>query len=136
MNPQNTEFIILGLGMSQWTKIIGSLLTTWGFLAYFLSSQKSLTPMIPSLFGALFLFMAALAYIDNKRKHHYMYIVMLLCVFCMFGGARLFMKYTHMSYLSLASHLILLISGLVLFFFGVASVRARKKEKNELQKPK
>ncbi len=55
--------------MKNLTMSLGILLIILGLASYFGSGQESITAMIPSIFGLVFVLFAALAGIEKIRKH-------------------------------------------------------------------
>lgn len=55
--------------MPQVTLVIGLLLTLLGVISYFLSGETSLTALIPSAFGVIFIALSQIARKVSARKH-------------------------------------------------------------------
>lgn len=55
--------------MPRVTLTIGILLTLLGVISYFLSGEASLTALIPSVFGVIFVAVAQIARKESLRKH-------------------------------------------------------------------
>ena len=120
------EFQVSGLSIPKWSLVNGGGLFLWGFVAYGLSARVSFTPFIPSLFGGLLLLFGGLAIVDPKRRKHYMHVAMLVALLCVLGGSRLFSSLSSMSALSIASHALLIGSGLEMLWLGFRSFRAAR----------
>ena len=55
--------------MPQVTLVIGSLLTLLGVISYFLTAGTSLTALIPSVFGVIFIALGQISKKESARKH-------------------------------------------------------------------
>jgi hypothetical protein len=73
--------------MPKLTRYLGIFLIAIGLVAYFGSGMVSLTAMIPSFFGIVFLAGGILAEKEKMRKH-VMHVVVLIAVLALFGTFR------------------------------------------------
>ncbi len=118
------EFKFLGLKVPMIAIVGGSILVSWGIIAYILqdSEPKSFTAMIPSIMGMPLLILGVLSERDASRKHHYMHISMLFALIITVGGIRIF-TVDSPSILLLISHLMLILVGSIFLFAGIRSFR-------------
>ena len=68
---------------------------------------------------------------DESKRHHYMHASMIFALFSAFGGLRLF-QLEDPSNLALASHIILLIVGVIFMVGGILSFRHARKLRESL----
>mgnify|MGYP001279160264 CR=1 FL=1 len=125
------EFRFLGQTIPNLAIISGSILILWGIFSYFASDSASFTALIPSIFGAPLLILGVLSIRDSSNKHHYMHASMIFALFSLLGGLRMF-QLEDPSNLTLASHLILLIVGLIFMIGGILSFRYARKLRESL----
>jgi uncharacterized membrane protein HdeD (DUF308 family) len=125
------EFRFLGQTIPNLAIISGSILILWGIFSYFASDSASFTALIPSVFGAPLLILGVLSIKDSSNKHHYMHASMIFALFSLLGGLRMF-QLEDPSNLTLASHLILLIVGLIFMIGGILSFRYARKLRESL----
>ena len=125
------EFRFLGKTIPNLAIISGSILIIWGIFSYFASDSASFTALIPSIFGAPLLILGVLSIRDSSNKHHYMHASMIFALFSLLGGLRMF-QLEDPSNLTLASHLILLIVGLIFMIGGILSFRYARKLRESL----
>ena len=125
------EFRFLGQTIPNLAIISGSILIIWGIFSYFASDSASFTALIPSVFGAPLLILGVLSIRDSSNKHHYMHASMIFALFSLLGGLRMF-QLEDPSNLTLASHLILLIVGLIFMIGGILSFRYARKLRESL----
>jgi len=125
------EFRFLGQTIPNLAIISGSILIIWGIFSYFASDSASFTALIPSIFGAPLLILGVLSIRDSSNKHHYMHASMIFALFSLLGGLRMF-QLEDPSNLTLASHLILLIVGLIFMIGGILSFRYARKLRESL----
>ena len=125
------EFRFLGQTIPNLAIISGSILILWGIFSYFASDSASFTALIPSVFGAPLLILGVLSIRDSSNKHHYMHASMIFALFSLLGGLRMF-QLEDPSNLTLASHLILLIVGLIFMIGGILSFRYARKLRESL----
>mgnify|MGYP003320673304 CR=1 FL=1 len=105
--------------------IQGSILSSWGALAYFVQSADppSVTALIPAFMGFPMIILGVLSEINDVNRHHYMHASMILALVMAIGGSRLIVGWSEMSGLALISHLFLLVGGISFIVIGVISFR-------------
>ena len=105
--------------------IQGSILSSWGALAYFVQSADppSVTALIPAFMGFPMIILGVLSEINDANRHHYMHASMILALVMAIGGSRLVVGWSEMSGLALISHLFLLVGGISFIVIGVISFR-------------
>ena len=105
--------------------IQGSILSSWGALAYFVQSADppSVTALIPAFMGFPMIILGVLSEINDVNRHHYMHASMILALVMAIGGSRLVVGWSEMSGLALISHLFLLVGGISFIVIGVISFR-------------
>ena len=105
--------------------IQGSILSSWGALAYFVQSADppSVTALIPAFMGFPMIILGVLSEINDANRHHYMHASMILALVMAIGGLRLVVGWSEMSGLALISHLFLLVGGISFIVIGVISFR-------------
>ena len=105
--------------------IQGSILSSWGALAYFVQSADppSVTALIPAFMGFPMIILGVLSEINDVNRHHYMHASMILALVMAIGGLRLIVGWSEMSGLALISHLFLLVGGISFIVIGVISFR-------------
>jgi hypothetical protein len=81
------QFKVYKMEMPKLTRYLGIFLIAIGLVAYFGSGMVSLTAMIPSFFGIVFLAGGILAEKEKMRKH-VMHVVVLIAVLALFGTFR------------------------------------------------
>ena len=122
----SNEFRFLGQTIPNLAIISGLILIIWAFFSYFASGSSSFTALIPSFFGMPLFILGVLSNRDESRRHHYMHASMIFALFSAFGGLRLF-QLEDPSNLALASHIILLIVGVIFMVGGILSFRHARK---------
>lgn len=70
--------------MPQKTRLLGIILTIIGIIGYFASGMASITALIPSFFGIIFIVLGRLAEKEKMRKH-VMHVALLLALIGFFG---------------------------------------------------
>ena len=105
--------------------IQGSILSSWGALAYFVQSADppSVTALIPAFMGFPMIILGVLSEINDANRHHYMNASIILALVMAIGGLRLVVGWSEMSGLALISHLFLLVGGISFIVIGVISFR-------------
>ncbi len=105
--------------------IQGSILSSWGALAYLVQSADppSVTALIPAFMGFPMIILGVLSEINDANRHHYMHASMILALVMAIGGSRLVVGWSEMSGLALISHLFLLVGGISFIVIGVISFR-------------
>lgn len=127
----SNEFRFLGQTIPNLAIISGLILIIWAFFSYFASGSSSFTALIPSFFGMPLFILGILSNRDESKKHHYMHASMIFALFSTFGGLRLF-QLEDPSNLALASHIILLIVGVIFMVGGILSFRHARKLRESL----
>tara|TARA_Y100000287_G_C14217803_1_gene354491 strand:+ start:1385 stop:1777 length:393 start_codon:yes stop_codon:yes gene_type:complete len=127
----SNEFRFLGQTIPNLAIISGLILIIWAFFSYFASGSSSFTALIPSFFGMPLFILGVLSNRDESRRHHYMHASMIFALFSAFGGLRLF-QLEDPSNLALASHIILLIVGVIFMVGGILSFRHARKLRESL----
>ena len=129
--PMSNEFRFLGLTIPNLAMLSGSILILWGFFSYFASDSGSITALIPSFFGVPLLILGFLSIRNESNKHHYMHASMIVALISVLGGFRIF-QIEDASSLTLASHLILLVVGIIFMVGGILSFRHARKLRESL----
>ena len=127
----SNEFRFLGQTIPNLAIISGLILTIWAVFSYFASGSSSFTALIPSFFGMPLFILGILSNRDESKRHHYMHASMIFALFSAFGGLRLF-QLEDPSNLALASHIILLIVGVIFMVGGILSFRHARKLRESL----
>ena len=127
----SNEFRFLGLTIPNLAMLSGSILILWGFFSYFASDSGSITALIPSFFGVPLLILGFLSIRNESNKHHYMHASMIVALVSVLGGFRIF-QIEDASNLTLASHLILLVVGIIFMVGGILSFRHARKLRESL----
>ena len=127
----SNEFRFLGQTIPNLAIISGLILIIWAVFSYFASGSSSFTALIPSFFGMPLFILGVLSNRDESRRHHYMHASMIFALFSAFGGLRLF-QLEDPSNLALASHIILLIVGVIFMVGGILSFRHARKLRESL----
>ena len=129
--PMSNEFRFLGLTIPNLAMLLGSILILWGFFSYIASDSGSITALIPSFFGVPLLILGFLSIRNESNKHHYMHASMIVALISVLGGFRIF-QIEDASNLTLASHLILLVVGIIFMVGGILSIRHARKLRESL----
>ena len=129
--PMSNEFRFLGLTIPNLAMLSGSILILWGFFSYITSDSGSITALIPSFFGVPLLILGFLSIRNESNKHHYMHASMIVALISVLGGFRIF-QIEDASNLTLASHLILLVVGIIFMIGGILSFRHARKLRESL----
>ena len=129
--PMSNEFRFLGLTIPNLAMLLGSILILWGFFSYIASDSGSITALIPSIFGVPLLILGFLSIRNESNKHHYMHASMIVALISVLGGFRIF-QIEDASNLTLASHLILLVVGIIFMVGGILSFRHARKLRESL----
>lgn len=127
----SNEFRFLGQTIPNLAIISGLILIIWAVFSYFASGSSSFTALIPSFFGMPLFILGILSNRDESKRHHYMHASMIFALFSTFGGLRLF-QLEDPSNLALASHIILLIVGVIFMVGGILSFRHARKLRESL----
>ena len=127
----SNEFRFLGQTIPNLAIISGLILIIWAVFSYFASGSSSFTALIPSFFGMPLFILGILSNRDESKRHHYMHASMIFALFSAFGGLRLF-QLEDPSTLALASHIILLIVGVIFLVGGILSFRHARKLRESL----
>ena len=127
----SNEFRFLGLTIPNLAMLSGSILILWGFFSYIASDSGSITALIPSFFGVPLLILGFLSIRNESNKHHYMHASMIFALISVLGGFRIF-QIEDASNLTLASHLILLVVGIIFMVGGILSFRHARKLRESL----
>ena len=90
-----------------------------------------MTALIPSFFGVPLAILGFLSIRNESNKHHYMHASMIFALFSVLGGLRIF-QLEDASNLTLASHLILLVVGIIFMVGGILSFRHARKLRESL----
>ena len=129
--PMSNEFRFLGLTIPNLAMLSGSILILWGFFSYIASDSGSITALIPSFFGVPLLILGFLSIRNESNKHHYMHASMIFALISVLGGFRI-SQIEDASNLTLASHLILLVVGIIFMIGGILSFRHARKLRESL----
>tara|TARA_B100000900_G_scaffold9922_1_gene8134 strand:- start:6967 stop:7359 length:393 start_codon:yes stop_codon:yes gene_type:complete len=127
----SNEFRFLGQTIPNLAIISGLILIIWAVFSYFASGSSSFTALIPSFFGMPLFILGVLSNRDESKRHHYMHASMIFALFSALGGLRLF-QLEDPSNLALASHIILLIVGVIFLVGGILSFRHARKLRESL----
>ncbi|MDC0555796.1 hypothetical protein OAO74_03930 [Euryarchaeota archaeon] len=127
----SNEFRFLGLTIPNLAMLLGSILILWGFFSYIASDSGSITALIPSIFGVPLLILGFLSIRNESNKHHYMHASMIVALISVLAGFRIF-QIEDASNLTLASHLILLVVGIIFMVGGILSFRHARKLRESL----
>ena len=127
----SNEFRFLGQTIPNLAIISGLILIIWAVFSYFASGSSSFTALIPSFFGMPLFILGILSNRDESKRHHYMHASMIFALFSAFGGLRL-VQLEDPSNLALASHIILLIVGVIFMVGGILSFRHARKLRESL----
>jgi len=127
----SNEFRFLGQTIPNLAIISGLILIIWAVFSYFASGSSSFTALSPSFFGMPLFILGILSNRDESKRHHYMHASMIFALFSAFGGLRLF-QLEDPSNLALASHIILLIVGVIFMVGGILSFRHARKLRESL----
>ena len=127
----SNEFKFLGLTIPKLAILSGSILILWGVISFFASDSGSMTALIPSFFGVPLAILGTLSIRNESNKHHYMHASMIFALFSVLGGLRIF-QLEDASNLTLASHLILLVVGIIFMVGGILSFRHARKLRESL----
>ncbi len=127
----SNEFRFLGQTIPNLAIISGLILIIWAVFSYFASGSSSFTALIPSFFGMPLFILGILSNRDESKRHHYMHASMIFALFSAFGGLRIF-QLEDPSNLALASHIILLIVGVIFMVGGILSFRHARKLRESL----
>ena len=119
------HFTMMGQTVPRIAIIQGSILSSWGALAYLFQSADppSVTALIPAFMGFPMIILGVLSEINDANRHHYMHASMILALVMAIGGSRLVVGWSEMSGLALISHLFLLVGGISFIVIGVISFR-------------
>ena len=127
----SNEFRFLGLTIPNLAMLSGSILILWGFFSYIASDSGSITALIPSFFGVPLIILGFLSIRNESNRHHYMHASMIVALISVLGGFRIF-QIEDASSLTLASHLILLVVGIIFMIGGILSFRHARKLRESL----
>ena len=125
------DFKFLGQSIPNFAIICGGILILWGIASYAISDTGSITALIPSFFGIPLLILGILSIKNNTNKHHYMHASMVFSMVSVLGGFRIF-SLDDASNLTLLSHMILIIIGVVFMVGGILSFRHARKLRESL----
>ena len=125
------DFKFLGQSIPNFAIICGGILILWVIASYAISDTVSITALIPSFFGTPLLILGVLSIKNNANKHHYMHASMVFSMVSVLGGFRIF-SLDDASNLTLASHMILIIIGVVFMVGGILSFRHARKLRESL----
>ena len=129
--PMSNEFRFLGLTIPNLAMLSGSILILWGVISFIASDSGSMTALIPSIFGVPLPILGILSIRNESNKHHYMHASMIVALISVLGGFRIF-QIEDASNLTLASHLILLVVGIIFMVGGILSFRHARKLRESL----
>ena len=127
----SNEFRFLGLTIPNLAMLSGSILILWGFFSYIASDSGSITALIPSFFGVPLIILGFLSIRNESNRHHYMHASMIVALISVLGGFGIF-QIEDASNLTLASHLILLVVGIIFMIGGILSFRHARKLRESL----
>jgi uncharacterized membrane protein HdeD (DUF308 family) len=65
---------------------LGVLLIVLGLLTYVLSQMASWTPLIPAIFGVVFLILGVIAQVDSSKRKHSMHIAVIFTLLGLLGS--------------------------------------------------
>ena len=123
------ELTFFGWSVPKLAKVDGGFLVLWGIAAYFLQSADppSITAMIPAFLGTPLLVLGILAGRNEANLHHYMHAAMAVALLMVLGGARIITGWDEMSNLTVASHIVLIVTGACFMAAGIMSFRHARK---------
>lgn len=123
------EFTFFGWSVPKLARVDGGFLVLWGIAAYFLQNADppSITAMIPTFLGAPLLMLGILADRNEANLHHYMHAAMVVALLMVLGGTRVITGWNEMSNLTLASHIVLIVTGACFMTAGIMSFRHARK---------
>ena len=126
------EFKFLSMPIPNFAMVCGGILILSGIISYLISDTGSLTALIPSFFGIPLLIMGFLSNRNEANKHHYMHAAMVFALVSVLGGMRIFSIWSDASDLTLLSHVILIIVGIIFMVAGILSFRHTRKSREAL----
>lgn len=126
------EFKFLSMPIPNFAMVCGGILILSGIISYLISDTGSLTALIPSFFGIPLLIMGFLSNRNEANKHHYMHAAMVFALVSVLGGMRIFSIWSDASDLTLLSHVILIIVGIIFMVAGILSFRHTRKSREVL----
>lgn len=126
------EFKFLSMSIPNFAMVCGGVLILSGIISYLISDTGSLTALIPSFFGIPLLIMGFLSNRNEANKHHYMHAAMVFALVSVLGGMRIFSIWSDASDLTLLSHVILIIVGIIFMVAGILSFRHTRKSREAL----
>ena len=126
------EFKFLSMSIPNFAMVCGGVLILSGIISYLISDTGSLTALIPSFFGIPLLIMGFLSNRNEANKHHYMHAAMVFALVSVLGGMRIFSIWSDASDLTLLSHVILIIVGIIFMVAGILSFRHTRKSREVL----
>lgn len=126
------EFKFLSMPIPNFAMVCGGVLILSGIISYLISDTGSLTALIPSFFGIPLLIMGFLSNRNEANKHHYMHAAMVFALVSVLGGMRIFSIWSDASDLTLLSHVILIIVGIIFMVAGILSFRHTRKSREAL----
>ena len=126
------EFKFLSMSIPNFAMVCGGVLILSGIISYLISDTGSLTALIPSFFGIPLLIMGFLSNRNEANKHHYMHAAMVFALVSVLGGMRIFSIWSDASDLTLLSHVILIIVGIIFMVAGILSFRHIRKSREAL----
>ena len=126
------EFKFLSMSIPNFAMVCGGILILSGIISYLISDTGSLTALIPSFFGIPLLIMGFLSNRNEANKHHYMHAAMVFALVSVLGGMRIFSIWSDASDLTLLSHVILIIVGIIFMVAGILSFRHTRKSREAL----
>ena len=126
------EFKFLSMPIPNFAMVCGGILILSGIISYLISDTGSLTALIPSFFGIPLLIMGFLSNRNEANKHHYMHAAMVFALVSVLGGMRIFSIWSDASGLTVLSHVILIIVGIIFMVAGILSFRHTRKSREAL----
>ena len=121
------EYKFIGLNMETISIIYGIFLIIWGLTVNYLSSNYSITSLIPSFLGVPVLFFSILGLIYSSKKKLFMHIVVFFGLLITIGGLDVLRSIISGNFLVLfladLSKLMMLLTGSFFTFLCIKSFR-------------
>ena len=128
----SNEFKFFNMPIPNFAMVCGAILILTGIVSYLISDTGSLTALVPSFFGIPLLILGVLSNRNEANKHHYMHAAMVFALVSVLGGLRIFSIWSDASSLTLFSHVMLIIVGMIFMIVGILSFRHTRKLRESL----
>ena len=128
----SNEFKFFNMPIPNFAMVCGAILILTGIVSYLISDTGSLTALIPSFFGIPLLILGVLSNRNEANKHHYMHAAMVFALVSVLGGLRIFSIWSDAISLTLFSHVMLIIVGMIFMIVGILSFRHTRKLRESL----